>query len=971
MEFLKKFSRSLILGSIVGLGIALVTSFFLQELIDRIEYLTYYMRYSWQFSDVETGEQNTQKKRDPDVCIIDIDDRSQQKLGWYANWNRSYHAKMLRSLKKHHPAAVIFDINFYDPEDTHHAQRLNTLLERSREKNPNLAIKDTELQAIVKTIDYDKQFAAAMKECGNTFQAVRMSDERDYEMVSQIEYKGTPEWHNALNPASTLTIPKSDSELKIIQKPFIDGIFPEFAQNAKAIGHVNVPPNEDGVVREIPLLYRFDNTDDVYLPISVRAAATLFGTPNEEIIYKAGKYIDIGSPFKIWKNTTGTLRFSYPNITEEQLLAIKENKDRIEAIDEDKEIEITHFLTVKIGDDGKPMAFMNYPGELPFEVVKSLIQCDMKKVIDLPVSGVLEISPGITMTKDSEVEWILNAPYGYEEWYLTEIDLKTLAKLRKESFANLKPGENRLVFHTCTVTKRNGKLLTSIPVLRTNALNQLLDLDWNDVKTMAPGERKDLGDHVYIPLTPYNTHIITFFGPKKTPFTYYSYYDIMEDRIQGSLEGKVFVVGSTAPSMFDLIHAPLDKVYPGVEIHASLFNSFLSNHFVTRLSDFQNLLILLAVGILIGFVGYMLKPLFGAIITIFSILAYLIVAMTVFDSTALWIEVARPILTIILTFTAIMAYRYITEEKDKKFLQSTFKAYLSPELIDQMYKEKQSPQLGGDEGVRTAYFTDIQSFSTFSEKLGSPTRLVELLNEYLTAMTDILLNHYGTLDKYEGDAIIAFYGAPMPMEDHAQQACYTALAMQSKLGELRRKWASEGDKWPRIVHEMRMRIGINTGPITTGNMGSAVRMNYTMMGDAVNLAARLESAAKQYGVYSMFSQFTYDLVKNDVEARQVDKIQVVGKSEPVVVYELMAKKGDLTEDQIKMLEDYKRGLELFYDQQWDAAIDILSQSEKMEPYREISVKGMSPSKKIIGYCEQFKANPPGNDWDGTIRLTSK
>jgi adenylate cyclase len=488
---------------------------------------------------------------------------------------------------------------------------------------------------------------------------------------------------------------------------------------------------------------------------------------------------------------------------------------------------------------------------------------------------------------------------------------------------------------------------------------------------MEAGMRMDFGDHVRVPLNRDNRHIITFFGPRSKPFPYYSYWDLFEDRVQASLEGKIFLVGSTSPTMNDIVHVPHDDNYPGVEVHASLINAMMTNTFMNRLSLWQEFMILLLVGVVIGFIAYMLKPLPGSILTVVAIFAYFLIAMGLFGAEHLWIPIVRPILSIIMTYTLVMAYRYMTEEKDRLFLQNTFKAYLSPELIDAMYATKQSPKLGGDEGVRTAFFTDIQGFSTFSEKLGSPTRLVELLNEYLTAMTDILLAHYGTLDKYEGDAIIAFFGAPMPMADHAKQACMTALEMQRKLGELRRKWASEGEKWPTIVHEMRMRIGLNTGAITTGNMGSAVRMNYTMMGDAVNLAARLESAAKQYGIYTMISEATLNEVRDDFEARQVDKIQVVGKSEPVVVYELMAKKGELSADVQAMVALYNQGLALFYNQQWDEALAVLSQSEKLEPYREIAPKGMSPSKKLMEDCLEYKQNSPGADWDGVFRLTSK
>jgi adenylate cyclase len=288
-----------------------------------------------------------------------------------------------------------------------------------------------------------------------------------------------------------------------------------------------------------------------------------------------------------------------------------------------------------------------------------------------------------------------------------------------------------------------------------------------------------------------------------------------------------------------------------------------------------------------------------------------------------------------------------------------------------MYKSRKQPLLGGEEGVRTAYFTDIQGFSTFSEKLGSPTRLVELLNEYLSQMTDILLKHYGTLDKYEGDAIIAFFGAPMPMDDHAHQACLTAIDMQETLGVLRKKWVAEGDKWPPIVHQMRMRIGINTGRITTGNMGSAIRKNYTMMGDAVNLAARLESAAKQYGVYTMISQNTCDMIRDDFVVRQLDKITVVGKSEPVTVYELLGRRAETGDTYAALLSLYQEGLNYFYAREWDAAIGKLQAAHEREPWKDITPHGMTPSRKIIEYCELYRSNPPDPSWDGVMRLSSK
>ena len=298
---------------------------------------------------------------------------------------------------------------------------------------------------------------------------------------------------------------------------------------------------------------------------------------------------------------------------------------------------------------------------------------------------------------------------------------------------------------------------------------------------------------------------------------------------------------------------------------------------------------------------------------------------------------------IFFTWAWATVWGYLVENKDKRMLTSMFKNYISPELIDQMVNAKQMPQLGGSEGNLTAYFTDIASFSTFSEQLGSPTKLVELLNEYLTAMTDILVSYTGTLDKYEGDAIIAFFGAPVKLENHALSACKTALAMQGELAKLRVKWHSEGDKWPEIVHNMRMRIGLNSGPIVTGNMGSAMRMNYTMMGDAVNTAARLESGAKQYGVFTMCSEKTLQQAgAHEFVSRLIDKVKVMGKTEPVVTYELLSTDRKGTPELRELVEKFNEARALFVAMKWDEAEAKYKECLALEPNHPDREKGCLP-----------------------------
>jgi class 3 adenylate cyclase/CHASE2 domain-containing sensor protein len=970
MRWLKRIAKSLLIGSAMGIGVALFTNLFFTNLINRLEDQTYYMRYHWEFDDQSSGKHQKVQEEDNGINIIDIDERSLHKLGKYQNWDRSFHAQMIRALEKHFPAALLFDIMFFDPDDKNYVSRIDRLIDTCKSRSAAFSVPDNVYKPLVSAIDYDEQFISATRDAGNVFHALMMADKWDYSEFaqSQIANMVTMAWHDSLHPSSALMLTPEKRRRVLDVKPVIDGTFPRLARAARDIGVVNIPPNSDGVIREIPLLTAFGNNPPVYLPISIRAVATLFGTPNNEINFEPGRYLDIGRPFKAFKDSMDGLRFSYPNVTAQQVKAIIDKSAEIMSCAPDKSVEVSAQL--KIGRDSSGGRFIDmYCGVFPWPVAKVLMTADIAKILSLAKNATLELAPSVAIKRSSDVDWVLTAPEGDGEWDMAKLDLETISKVTQADCDALKPGQTKLLFYGFAVKNKEGKLSSSLPIMNASVLADLCRTKWDAIASMPAGMRMDFGQIVRIPLTKDNRHVVTYFGPKAKTFHYYSFYDIMKDRVQGALEGKIFLVGSTVAGLFDVVSTPIDSKYPGVEIHASLINSFLTNTFVTRLSKWQDFFILLFVAIVIGFMSYFMKPLYGSILSIVAVFAYFVIAMTMFGGNHVWIEIARPILVIVITFTAVMAYRYITEEKDRKFLQSTFKQYLSPDLIDMMYSSKQQPKLGGDEGIRTAYFTDIQGFSTFSEKLGSPTRLVELLNEYLTEMTNTLLARFGTLDKYEGDAIIAFFGAPMPMEDHAKQACLTALDMQVKLGELRKKWVSEGDKWPTIVHEMRMRIGVNSGPIVTGNMGSKTRMNYTMMGDTVNLAARLESAAKQYGVFIMISHFTYDMVKNDFEVRQLDKITVVGKSEPIVVYELISEKGKWSPEVAKMVDLYSQGLASFYKQEWDKAIEILTESDKLEPYRHFAKT--TPSKKVIGYCQQFKAAPPGPDWDGVIRLTSK
>ena len=242
------------------------------------------------------------------------------------------------------------------------------------------------------------------------------------------------------------------------------------------------------------------------------------------------------------------------------------------------------------------------------------------------------------------------------------------------------------------------------------------------------------------------------------------------------------------------------------------------------------------------------------------------------------------------------------------------------------------------------------------------------MNEYLTVMSQVILDNEGTLDKYIGDAIVAFYGAPAPVVDHELKSCTTALAMQEALNGLREKWQKEND-WPDIVYSMQHRIGLNSGKMVTGNMGSEMRMNYTMMGDTVNLAARLESSAKHYGVYNFVGENIYEAAKDNFIFRFLDFVQVKGKKIPVKVYELVAQKSNVNNSIVGLVRKFEKGLDYYYQQEWEKAINAFKSAEKMEEH--FTARNTTPSAVYIQRCIMFKDNPPGKDWDGVWKMTSK
>lgn len=451
--------------------------------------------------------------------------------------------------------------------------------------------------------------------------------------------------------------------------------------------------------------------------------------------------------------------------------------------------------------------------------------------------------------------------------------------------------------------------------------------------------------------------MINYRGPAFT-FPNYSVWDLINRKVdKDALRDKIVLLGATEVGVFDLRTSPVGVDFPGVEVHANLLDNLIYGDYF-YLSDFTQVLtlaVVLVLGLFLGLVLPRLRALPGALLVLVLGGGFFYANYWSVENNQTWISFVYVLLTILLNWLGIMLFQYFGEEKDKRFIKGAFGQYLSPEIIEELVKNPKSLQLGGEQREITAFFSDVQGFSTISEAL-TPKELVELLNEYLTVMTDIIMRHGGTVDKFEGDAIIAFFGAPVVQADHALRCALASLEMQTRLGEMRAQWEKEARP------ELYMRIGINSDVAVVGNMGSAQRMDYTMMGDGVNLAARLEGVNKQYKCFTMISQNTKEAIGDACETRELDLIRVVGKSEPIRIYELIAPKGQLNEEIAKRNKYFAKALKLYRAQDWTEAAKYFSHCAK---------QGDPTGQVFLDRCKQFLKSPPPKNWDGVYQMTSK
>jgi adenylate cyclase len=429
------------------------------------------------------------------------------------------------------------------------------------------------------------------------------------------------------------------------------------------------------------------------------------------------------------------------------------------------------------------------------------------------------------------------------------------------------------------------------------------------------------------------------------------------------LKDKLVLVGNGSEFAVDRFITPYYESYLnnwmyGAEVHANAFLTMLNKKFLQRTSPVTTFglmlvfcLLMVLATIRFGFVG-------EAFVAVILLLSTWALGFHLFAAEKLWLPVWSMTISVLFAYFSTSIYQAFTEERNKKQIKSMFSRYAPPAYVDELVKDPTKLELGGEEKEISILFSDIEGFTTISESL-SPRKLIEMLNDYLNTMTHLIFNQGGSLDKYIGDAIVAVFGAPLPQNEHALHACYAALDMQKALIEFRQRTTTMG------LPVVRSRVGINTGHVVFGNIGSDIRYDYTGIGDHMNLASRLEGANKEYGTYIMISEFTYDQVRERVIARDLDLIVVKGKSKPVKVYELLGRANEpLPEDLRKTVEYYQEGIALYRGRKWEEAIKKFEQALAYSHTDE-------PSKLYIQRCKHMIANPPGQEWDGSFHMTSK
>jgi adenylate cyclase len=437
-------------------------------------------------------------------------------------------------------------------------------------------------------------------------------------------------------------------------------------------------------------------------------------------------------------------------------------------------------------------------------------------------------------------------------------------------------------------------------------------------------------------------------------------YQDIRAQLSEKMKGAICFTSWTAAGTIDIGVTPFVGSYENVGTHLSAVNTILSGQFLDDVPAGVTIAITAVCTLLVFFIGFGIKrPLLSVLSGAGSLFVMAGGLVLFFALTGIYPGLLSPVLSAALVFVVFTVVNYLSTAKEKNFIRHAFARYVSKEMINELVADPSKLNLGGEEKQLTALFTDIKGFSGFSEKL-NPPGLVRLLNGYFTDMANIILDLHGCLDKYVGDAIVSFFGAPIPLERHAHAACLAAVRMKHAEKVMNEHLIAE----KLSPQPLLTRIGINTGEMLVGNMGSEDRLSYTVMGHNVNLAARLEGVNKQYGTWILISESSQKAAGAAFLTRRLDRVRVVGITKPVRLYELIDEKSRVRPELFEVIDIFHRGLELYENRDWDKAKAAFKAALKLRPHD-------ATTELYVARCLMYKKKPPAPDWDGVVALTSK
>ena len=906
-----------LLGPLVGI---LVLLFALTKVYERAELVT----YDWRFN--IRNNLFGPPPIDPRLGTIDIDNQSVTAEGRYQDWTRDKYTDVVRILSEYGARMVGFDVYFIEP---------STKLV-SEEQVWQLARQDSvALAELFAQVDHDELFRRTTSAAGNVYlaQFIVVNDEElePEELQAKME-KRTPDEEEALEVirqrSPRLMVDPDESTL---WRGFdFDPPLKLLRDAARGFAYAQTVPDVDGARRRYPLVYQYE--DVVFPSIALMMVCDHLEVPLNTVEVRPGDHVKLPRA----RMSSGKIK--------------------------DIEIPIDHYGNMNVNWTGKwneTFAHLPHIGlrwaagrerkQKLFDQIKEAVAADPALARNPRQLPAVLARAGFTdqaANRRAVVTYLQTS--GMEQAFQRNAQL-TAAEFWRGKVATPQPAQLEL-FDQIKRTNRVAEMLAADPQATLEDLHAALP----DTDPMA------LRQSAYF----VRTHLVDGqVPPGARPLFFYPYI-VYEGKIltPASMQDKILFYGLTADGTTDLSVTPFQGSYPMVGIYPNVFNTILQGEFIRRIPNWLNSVLILALSVLISLVVPRLKVLRGAALIAAIVLIYSVIVFFAFTHANVWLEMIGPLLILIIGYLAQTIYGYVIKEREKDFVQGAFGHYLSPAVVDQiMNNPDMVTQLGGEERVMSAFFSDIASFSTISECL-TPGELVEFINEYLSEMCDIIEHYGGTIDKFEGDAIVAFFGAPLPYEDHAVRACMACIDQQHKLVELRERWKAN-KALPVPLQQLRerweaegrtfthVRMGVATGPMIVGNMGSRSRTDYTMMGDTVNLAARFESGQKIYGIGIMINDGNYNQVKDLVETRKLDLIQVVGKEEPVIAYEVLDRKGALTPEKYQVLELYNQGLAAYESFDFATAQKLFEQALEIDPED-------GPSALYADRCEEYVESPP-------------